>query len=426
MATDGVKQEAAGLKKQGNDHYQAGEYAKALDAYSRSIELNPQEHTTYSNRSAAYLKLGNSAAEALADAVRCVELAPTWAKGYSRQASALQELKRWDEAVAACQRGLKESSGDGLKKMIEEVRVRQFSSSLLGTWHGTVKENLGGYEQEMEFCEGAVVRVEVLGRSITGQWWVDASAEPFHLNIQVPVTDMPPMGMPPAPPVPYIARIDAAGLHLCCPVLRMDRPTEFEGDGYCLMVRGAMQSADDAEVSTLSWKEKLQKCVKDVIKAVPDAELKDINASDSEEQAREKVMKKVRFETAMYAVQKKYGEAVMKEVLECARQPNVPHEVLSAVKEMEILREKLMYSGIMPEDEPGVSAPAPQAPISRSMQTPAAAPAQSGAAPAARANGDDEDEASGDDGQMVVAIGVALGITALAAAALMLWRRHKQ
>merc|ERR1719382_1176030 len=105
----------------------------------------------------------------------------------------------------------------------------------------------------MEFIDNASVRVEVLGRSITGKYWLGCHTDNnvvFNLNIQVPMADVPP-GMPPPPPVPYIARIDDEGLHICCPYMKMERPSDFEGPGYCLMKAGKKDEGV-SEVANLS------------------------------------------------------------------------------------------------------------------------------------------------------------------------------
>lgn len=47
----------------------------------------------------------NKANEALLDAERCVEVSPSWAKGYSRMGTALFRLGRHDKAAAAYSKG---------------------------------------------------------------------------------------------------------------------------------------------------------------------------------------------------------------------------------------------------------------------------------------------------------------------------------
>lgn len=53
----------------------------------------------FSNRSAAYLKIGDAKSKALKDAERCMELAPQWPKSYSRLGAAQYALRRFDAAV---------------------------------------------------------------------------------------------------------------------------------------------------------------------------------------------------------------------------------------------------------------------------------------------------------------------------------------
>lgn len=64
--------------------------------YSEAIKRNPRDHRTYSNRSACYQKLV-AFPEALKDAEKCIELAPTFAKGYSRKAAVQYFSKDYDK-----------------------------------------------------------------------------------------------------------------------------------------------------------------------------------------------------------------------------------------------------------------------------------------------------------------------------------------
>lgn len=103
---------AASLREEGNANFKAARYAEAVEAYTRSLELDSSQHLCFSNRSAAHLKL-QAAGGALQDAMQCVRLAPSWPKGYGRLASALLALGSWDEAEAACETGI-EVAGDNL------------------------------------------------------------------------------------------------------------------------------------------------------------------------------------------------------------------------------------------------------------------------------------------------------------------------
>ncbi|CAE8634489.1 unnamed protein product [Polarella glacialis] len=427
---------ASELKDEGNAKFKAGEFSAAVEAYTRSLDLEPDQHLCFSNRSAAYLKLGNSAEEALKDANRCVELVPGFAKGYSRQAAALQELKRWDEALAVCERGFAETSDSMLQVALTEVRSRSFVDKLLGVWHGRVTEALGGYEQEMEFLDDASVRVEVLGRSIVGRYWVDGGGDPKHLNIQVPMQDIPP-GMPPPPPVPYIAKIDDNGLHVCCPYMKMERPTAFEGPGYCLMAKGSVQKAAGSDISHLSRDEKLRECAKDLIDALPNRKLEEVQQSDSEEDTRDKLMAQVKFESSMFAVQQKFGEDIMKDVLNATKaSPDsagvaVP-EALANSSELNDLIAKLRVCGIL--DEPTAAkamasqpVPSPSSAPSRAPKEPASEATSSAPRPPPKSPEDDKQSQAGSSGISAATAGViALSLTAAAAVALLLFRRQRR
>jgi len=318
---------------------------------------------------------------ALADANKCVEINPAWAKGYSRQAAALQELKQWDEAAAACQNGLRTGKDAALEKMLVEVLSRRFQSQLNGVWHGTVDENLGGYDQEMEFLDETQVRVAVLGRSIIGKYWVDGAADPQHLNIQVPMQEAPP-GMPPPPPVPYIAKIDSAGLHICCPFMTMDRPTKFDGPGYCLMHCGPSSGDNDAPGMTdLPHDEKLLACARDLIQALPEGKIEEVSQHDTEESTREKLMAQVRFESSMFTVQKKFGEEILKEVLGATRPGSTPSS-LAGNKELKDLEQKLNSCGLLEAgDEVGPASPPRPPPTALTTEQPPPNPASSADAP---------------------------------------------
>ena len=56
-----------------------GDFLLAIDRYTEAITLNRNNHVLFSNRSAAYARVGKFA-EALQDAKRCHELKPDWPK----------------------------------------------------------------------------------------------------------------------------------------------------------------------------------------------------------------------------------------------------------------------------------------------------------------------------------------------------------
>lgn len=97
------------LKDEGNAAFQAGEIDKAIKLFSDAIAIDPDNAVYYSNRSAAYMKV-DSISKALRDAEKCVELDPSWAKGYNRLGVAQQSLKRFDAALDTFKKGISEIS----------------------------------------------------------------------------------------------------------------------------------------------------------------------------------------------------------------------------------------------------------------------------------------------------------------------------
>ncbi|CAH2266444.1 jg24409 [Pararge aegeria aegeria] len=119
------------LKDQGNLALSAGNCREAIKSYSTAIELDPQNHVLYSNRSAAHAKAG-SYSSALDDANKTVLLNPTWSKGYSRKGSALAYLGRYDEAIATYEKGLElEPGNQQLASGLAEVRKQVEKSKLI-------------------------------------------------------------------------------------------------------------------------------------------------------------------------------------------------------------------------------------------------------------------------------------------------------
>lgn len=127
-------------KDRGNRSFAAGNYADAVSCFSEAIALHERDpaassnaHVYYSNRSAAYLKLGD-APRALADATQCVALKRDWPKAFSRQGAALFALGRFPEAKRAYSDGLALHGGnaallDGLRAVEAKLRASSGSTS---------------------------------------------------------------------------------------------------------------------------------------------------------------------------------------------------------------------------------------------------------------------------------------------------------
>ena len=108
------------LKDRGRDHFQKGEYSRAIDCYTKAIDLDKSDHILFSNRSACHLKLGNHKA-ALDDALVCTQRAPLWPKGYSRLGDALYAMDRKFSALRWFKNGLRMDPAN--THLLEMVRL---------------------------------------------------------------------------------------------------------------------------------------------------------------------------------------------------------------------------------------------------------------------------------------------------------------
>lgn len=96
------------LKNEGNSAWQAGQVEKAIELYSKAIELtqgNPNA-TYYGNRANCYLAL-NLWQECINDCDKAISLAPSAFKAYYRKGEALYAQEKFEEALASVNEGLK-------------------------------------------------------------------------------------------------------------------------------------------------------------------------------------------------------------------------------------------------------------------------------------------------------------------------------
>ncbi|KAL6979701.1 Hsp70-Hsp90 organizing protein 2 [Sarracenia purpurea var. burkii] len=109
-------------KAKGNTAFAAGNYADAIRHFTEAIELSPDNHVLYSNRSAAHASL-HQYAEALSDAEKTVELKPDWPKGYSRLGAAHLGLHHYDAAISAYRKGLEiDPNNEALKSGLADAQ----------------------------------------------------------------------------------------------------------------------------------------------------------------------------------------------------------------------------------------------------------------------------------------------------------------
>lgn len=98
------------FKAQGNQAAKEGRLADAIDCYTKAINIDGSNHVYYSNRANIYHQLEDYDA-AVADAEKCIELKPSFGKGFLRKADALAAMGKREEAVEVLRDGI-ESCGN--------------------------------------------------------------------------------------------------------------------------------------------------------------------------------------------------------------------------------------------------------------------------------------------------------------------------
>ncbi|KAJ5096342.1 hypothetical protein NUU61_005698 [Penicillium alfredii] len=82
---------ADALKAEGNKAFSAKDYPTAIEKFSQAIDLEPQNHILYSNRSAVY-SAQTEYQKALEDAEKAISIKPDWSKGHARKGAAYRGL----------------------------------------------------------------------------------------------------------------------------------------------------------------------------------------------------------------------------------------------------------------------------------------------------------------------------------------------
>ncbi|KAM0894809.1 hypothetical protein ACQ4PT_024259 [Festuca glaucescens] len=102
-----LDQEAADHHRhKGNEFFQKKKYQEAADHYTEAIKKNPNDPRVFSNRAQSHIYLRNLS-EGLEDAEKCIELDPTFLKGYLRKANAQFLMDDYESALATYIEGLK-------------------------------------------------------------------------------------------------------------------------------------------------------------------------------------------------------------------------------------------------------------------------------------------------------------------------------
>ncbi|KAM9337969.1 tetratricopeptide repeat protein 28 [Symphorus nematophorus] len=163
--------------RRSNQACQQGEYSLAVRLYSEALTADPQNCILYSNRSAAYLRLGQYST-ALDDAIKARLINPKWPKAYFRQGVALQYLGRHADALAAFASGLAQDpkSLQLLVGMVEAAMKSPLRDSLEPTYQQL---------QKMKLDKSPFVVVSVIGQELLTHGFHGASVVVLEAGLKI-------------------------------------------------------------------------------------------------------------------------------------------------------------------------------------------------------------------------------------------------
>ena len=96
---------AVAVNNQGVVYNNGAEYDKAIVAFNKAIELDPDFAHAYNNRGWAYIELGQYG-QAIDDCNKAIELDPSLALAYSNRGLAYTRLGQYEQGVADCSKAI--------------------------------------------------------------------------------------------------------------------------------------------------------------------------------------------------------------------------------------------------------------------------------------------------------------------------------
>eukprot|EP00171_Calliarthron_tuberculosum_P019440 IDg19440t1 len=103
-------------KDEGNVLFKASDFPGSIKKYTEAIKRNPKDAIPYSNRAAAYMKLGEFPM-ALKDCDRCLELDPSYVKAYIRKGN----IHVFHEGVPQVHHREQQGSGQVDEKQVQQA-----------------------------------------------------------------------------------------------------------------------------------------------------------------------------------------------------------------------------------------------------------------------------------------------------------------
>lgn len=122
------------VRSEGNELFLAGKFPESIAKYTEAIKRNPKDAAPYSNRAAAYMKLGEFPM-AMKDCDRCLDIDPKFVKAYIRKGNIHFFMKEYHKCLTVYEEGLKLAPNNkelqqGLMKTNMKIREQQSSGEV--------------------------------------------------------------------------------------------------------------------------------------------------------------------------------------------------------------------------------------------------------------------------------------------------------
>lgn len=122
------------VRQEGNELFLAGKFPESVAKYTDAIKRNPKDAAPYSNRAAAYMKLGEFPM-AMKDCERCLEIDPGFVKAYIRKGNIHFFMKEYHKCLTVYEKGLKLAPNNkelrqGLMKTQMKIQQQQNSGEV--------------------------------------------------------------------------------------------------------------------------------------------------------------------------------------------------------------------------------------------------------------------------------------------------------
>ncbi|XP_066016887.1 tetratricopeptide repeat protein 28-like [Pocillopora verrucosa] len=162
---DNLQATADVYKNEGNEAFKKGDFINAIHFYTKGIKMNCNDKELkaklYNNRAIAHFKLGNHQ-DSLRDAEAAIESNPTFLKAVVRGATACAELKRFEEAISWCDKGLAINKNNRILLSLRLQSVREVGDKCTeekdpisyehgGPSSGDVKKVMGDLKKTIEY-----------------------------------------------------------------------------------------------------------------------------------------------------------------------------------------------------------------------------------------------------------------------------------